>query len=72
MYRKLMIVLALFIGLLLFQQTALAQDGPTGQHTDSVWQVAYWNNKTLSGNPVVETAESNIDWDWGTGGPTGD
>ena len=71
MYRKLMILLALFIGLLVFQQTALAQDVPTGQHTDSVWQVSYWNNKTLSGNPIVQTAESNIDWDWGTGGPNG-
>ena len=71
MYRKLTVLAALLIGLLLFQQTALAQDGPTSQHTDSVWQVSYWNNKTLAGAPVVETTEANINWDWGNGGPSG-
>ncbi len=72
MYRKLKLtVLFLFISLLLFQQTALAQDGPTTQHTDSVWQVSYWNNQTLSGTPLVQTTETDINWDWGMGGPSG-
>ncbi|MCB8977139.1 MAG: hypothetical protein H6657_06890 [Ardenticatenaceae bacterium] len=72
MYRKLKLtVLVLFVSLFLFQQTALAQDGPSAQHTDAVWQVSYWNNKTLSGNPVVQTTETDINWDWGTGGPSG-
>ena len=71
MYRKLTIVLALFIGLLLFQQTALAQDVPTGQHTASVWDVSYWNNKTLTGSPTVQTTEADINWNWGAGGPSG-
>ncbi|MCA9956409.1 MAG: hypothetical protein KC434_16890, partial [Anaerolineales bacterium] len=72
MYRKLKLtVLVLFVSLFLFQQTALAQDGPSAQHTDVVWQVSYWNNKTLSGNPVVQTTETDINWDWGMGGPSG-
>lgn len=72
MYRKLKLtVLFLFISLFLFQQTALAQDGPTTQHTDSVWQVSYWNNQTLSGTPLVQTTETDINWDWGMGGPSG-
>lgn len=72
MYRKFKLtVLTLILGLFLFQQTAFAQDGPIGQHTDSVWQVSYWNNKTLTGNPVVQTGETNINWDWGMGSPSG-
>lgn len=72
MYRKFKLtVLFLIVSLFLFQQTALAQDGPTTQHTDAVWQVSYWNNKTLSGNPVVQTTETDINWDWGMGGPSG-
>ena len=63
-------VLTLILSLFLFQQTALAQDGPTAQHTDSVWKVSYWNNKSLSGTPLVQTTESEINWDWGLGGPS--
>ncbi len=70
MYRKLTVV-TLLLGLFLFYQTALAQGGPTAQHTDPVWQVSYWNNKTLSGTPVVQTTEAEINWDWGLGGPSG-
>ena len=72
MYRKFKLtILTLILGLFLFQQTAFAQEGPIGQHTDSVWQVSYWNNKTLAGNPVVQTGETNINWDWGMGSPSG-
>lgn len=71
MYRKLSVLALLLVTLLFFQQSALAQDGPTAQHTDSVWQASYWNNKTLTGNPVVQTQETNIDWNWGGGGPSG-
>ena len=70
MYRKIIVLVVLLSGLL-FQQAALAQDGPTGQHTVSFWEVSYWNNKTLAGEPIVETAESEINWDWSTGGPSG-
>ena len=56
---------------LLLVGTAHAQpaDPPRLQHTDPVWQVAYWNNTTLSGNPVLQTTEQDLNHDWGTGGP---
>ena len=43
--------------------------GPAPQHTDPLWQVSYWNNKTLSGTPIVQTTERNLDWSWGHAGP---
>ncbi|MEJ2749582.1 MAG: PA14 domain-containing protein [Anaerolineae bacterium] len=38
---------------------------------DSTWQAKYWNNKNLSGDPVLVRQEDNIDHDWGHGSPTG-
>ncbi len=59
-----------FVFVLLMANTTLAQtEGP--EHTDPVWQVSYWNNKTLSGNPIVQTTEVDINWDWGQAGPPG-
>jgi hypothetical protein len=63
--------LALFISLivtLLWTGTSLAQDDPQ-PHTAFAWDVSYWNNKTLSGSPVLEKTEANLDWDWGLGSP---
>jgi hypothetical protein len=48
--------------------TALAQ-GPEPQHSDPNWQAAYWNNTALSGSPVLQRSEANLDHDWGTGSP---
>jgi len=49
--------------------TAQAQ-GPVGPlHSDVAWQAAYWNNMTLSGPPVLQRSEANLDYDWGTGSP---
>jgi hypothetical protein len=60
-----------FVGLLvllLLSSTVLAQ-GPAPQHSDPSWWVSYWNNTTLSGSPVLERSEPNLDHDWGTGSP---
>lgn len=38
---------------------------------DSVWQAKYWNNKNLSGDPVLVREENKIDHDWGQGSPSG-
>ena len=46
-----------------------AAQGPGPQHTDPVWQAAYWNNTDLAGTPVLWRAEANLDHDWGTGSP---
>jgi hypothetical protein len=47
---------------------ALAQD-ITPQHTDPAWQVAYWNNTSLAGPPVLQRTETNLDFNWGNGSP---
>lgn len=48
--------------------SALAQ-GPGPQHSSPTWQAAYWNNTTLSGEPVLVRDEANLDYDWGSGSP---
>lgn len=68
MSRKLFI-LATLIVLLLGASTIYAQNGPTPQHSDPTWQVSYWNNKTLAGDPLLQSTEANLDWNWGTGSP---
>jgi hypothetical protein len=49
--------------------TALAQEPPVPQHSDPTWQASYWNNTSLSGPPVLQRSETNLDHDWGTGSP---
>ena len=63
--------LSLIGGLLLVLMvplTALAQ-GPVPEHSDLNWQASYWNNMTLSGPPVLERPEPNLDYSWGVGSP---
>ncbi|MFN8454699.1 MAG: PA14 domain-containing protein [Anaerolineae bacterium] len=48
--------------------TALAQD-ITPQHTDPNWQVTYWNNTSLTGPPVVQRTETDLNYNWGSGSP---
>ena len=44
--------------------------GPIGpQHSDPGWQAMYWNNTALSGPPVLQRTEGNLDYDWGTNSP---
>ena len=33
------------------------------------WAAAYYNNKTLSGNPVLSRTDVNLDFNWGSGSP---
>ena len=61
-----------FIGLvlaLLLVSPVFAQGPVEPQHSDPFWQVAYWNNMTLSGDPVVQDTNTHLDWDWGNGSP---
>ncbi|WP_420643347.1 PA14 domain-containing protein [Candidatus Leptofilum sp.] len=39
------------------------------QAADSSWQATYWNNKTLSGSPVLVRNEAELNNDWGDGTP---
>jgi hypothetical protein len=36
---------------------------------DETWRARYWNNKSMSGDPVVDRQEKNINHDWGEGSP---
>lgn len=39
------------------------------QAADTMWEAKYWNNKTLSGNPVLQRTESDVNYDWAGGSP---
>ena len=36
---------------------------------DDTWRARYWNNKSMSGDPVLDRQEKNINHDWGDGSP---
>jgi hypothetical protein len=36
---------------------------------DDSWNARYWNNRELSGDPVLERQEANLEHDWGQGSP---
>ena len=56
----------LFLMAILF----LAQDVPFA-HADEKWQAKYWNNRNLSGDPVVVREEADLNFNWGDGSPEG-
>ena len=64
--RTLIPLLALLGGLLLL---ALGPTAPRVAAADSAWRARYWNNRNLSGDPVVTRDESEINHDWGGGQP---
>jgi uncharacterized protein YgiM (DUF1202 family) len=33
------------------------------------WNARFWNNRTLSGNPVLQRTDNSINFDWGAGSP---
>ena len=57
------------VGLVLLATMALRAPGVTA--ADNLWQAQYYNNKSLSGAPVLERDEHNLNWDWGYGSPSG-
>jgi hypothetical protein len=59
----------LFVVLLVSVRTTFAYQGPSPQHSASAWEVSFWKNKNLSGEPVLTAVHDQIDWDWGTGSP---
>lgn len=48
----------------------LAQDVPFA-YADEKWQAKYWNNRNLSGDPVVVREEADLNFNWGDGSPAG-
>jgi hypothetical protein len=41
----------------------------TGQAADDKWTANFWNNKDLSGTPVLTRWDQTINFDWGHGSP---
>ena len=41
------------------------------QADDDNWLARYWNNTTMSGNPVLQRSEGEINHLWGDGSPSG-
>ncbi|MCL4861734.1 MAG: hypothetical protein KJZ93_20115 [Caldilineaceae bacterium] len=37
--------------------------------SDPTWQGAYWNNRTLAGEPALMRSDLTLDFDWGAGSP---
>lgn len=66
---KRILFLTVLIAMLALPGTALAQGPVSPNHSDPTWQASYWNNMTLSGTPVLQREESDINYDWGTGSP---
>jgi hypothetical protein len=69
MSRRVIALCLVFIAVLSLTNPILAQTPITPQHSDPTWQASYWNNTTLSGNPVVVRQEANINYDWGLNAP---
>jgi len=73
---RLFVILITLIAILSSASIALAQDPTQGGVvvpllTDPTWQAVYWNNPNLSGTPVLQRSENNLDYDWGYGSPDG-
>jgi len=67
MIRQRCFLIALVMVLALTGMVYAQGPGPLG--SDPFWQVSFWNNTTLSGAPVVQGTDAEINFDWGTGAP---
>lgn len=54
---------------ILFAFVLLALHQVSQVHADSAWIATYWNNRTLTGDPVLQRQEGNLSYDWGNGSP---
>lgn len=57
------LVLAFLVGLVLTTGTAVVSASSNN------WEAAYWNNSTLTGTPILQRTEAEINYDWGDGRP---
>lgn len=55
--------------LLLFGGFFLAASKSPLQAQGDDWQASYWNNRFLTGDPVLQRQESNLNFNWGSGSP---
>ena len=61
--------LFLGFGALIMAFVLLAMHGAPASAEDAQWRGRFWNNKTLSGDPVLVRNENTIDFRWGDGSP---
>jgi uncharacterized protein YraI len=61
----------IMMGIAALMLLVLAWGGSTvgSQAADAKWDAKYWNNKNLSGDPVLQRTESNLDHNWGKDSP---
>ena len=62
-------LLSLLAALLLIVTPVLAQGPVLPQHSDPFWEASYWDNVSLSGDPVLTRQDKNINFDWSTSSP---
>ncbi|MEZ4516391.1 MAG: PA14 domain-containing protein [Chloroflexota bacterium] len=61
---------ALMVGLLAILVLAVLTGSSMNLNAqEGNWNAQYWNNRTLSGDPVLTRTESSINYDWGGGSP---
>lgn len=64
MFKRLILLIIAGVMTMAIAGQAQAQGSP-----DSVWQASYWNNRYLSGSPVLQREENSINHNWGTESP---
>jgi hypothetical protein len=69
MSKKVSTKLGLILALAAIFALLLAPGANTARAADTEWHARYHNNRNLSGSPVLEQFEANIDHDWGGGKP---
>jgi len=64
-------ILSILLVVLTLASPVLAQGPDTPQHSDPAWSATYWNNTTLSGTPALTRQDTDINFVWGAGSPSG-
>jgi uncharacterized protein YraI len=57
------------VALLLLTALVIGSSRPTPLQANSGWEATYWNNRTLSGTPVLQRQEASLNHEWGQGSP---
>jgi hypothetical protein len=67
-YISLLFIAVLLVGL--FPGAAAAQQGsPSAMFVGGDWQASYWNNRTLTGAPIVTRTDPDVNFNWSLGSP---
>jgi hypothetical protein len=69
MLRKLGILIGVALLLTVANPAYAQEQEPVVKHSAPYWNVAFWNNMSLSGNPVLQMTQTEIDFEWGSGSP---